>query len=192
MHVTGFCLCLHMLPHLYLLTSILKLTFLMNLTLCNHHISNFHCCTFWAVKVFIVYFWWKFSIMFSHLTFPQWGHLEELFNLFVCLQKNHNAEMVFTPSVWEVDMESLNARIGTTASMKIWQNRCCPMPPSLMTKALCCRFMFDSDHHRDSVNHYSMAGLCVFLHQAPPYWLWEATWCRTSTFHCNEADHCVN
>ncbi len=44
------------------------------------------------------------SMLSSHLSMPQKGHLEQLFNIFTYLKKHTNSKMVIYPS--EVDFDS--------------------------------------------------------------------------------------
>ena len=59
----------------------------------------------WMVELGQVDICCEVSMMSSYLALPRCGHLEELFHVFAYLRKNHNAEMVFDPSVLDIDME---------------------------------------------------------------------------------------
>ena len=43
-------------------------------------------------------------MMSSHLALPREGHLKEVLHIFAHLKKHHNAEIVFDPSVPEIDL----------------------------------------------------------------------------------------
>ena len=43
------------------------------------------------------------SIMSSHFVFPREGHLEQLYHIFLHIKKYYNTEMVFDPTVPEIN-----------------------------------------------------------------------------------------
>ena len=46
------------------------------------------------------------SMMSSHLALPREGHLQEVLHIFAYLRKHMNSEMVFDPSLPEMDMDA--------------------------------------------------------------------------------------
>ena len=57
----------------------------------------------WIVELGRVDICLETSIMSSHLALPREGHLEQLFHMFAYLKKYHNAEMVFDPTLPDID-----------------------------------------------------------------------------------------
>ena len=74
----------------------------------------------WMVELGRVDICLEVSMMSSHLALPREGHLNQLFNIFAHLKKYHNTELVYDPSVPEVDMSKFE--------QKDWTSRSCHQP----------------------------------------------------------------
>ena len=50
------------------------------------------------------------SMMSSHLALPRRGHMNQLLQIFGCLKKHHNTEMVFDPSDSVIDQSDFEKK----------------------------------------------------------------------------------
>ena len=55
------------------------------------------------------------SMMSSHLALPRERHLEQLYHIFAHLKKYHNIEMVFDPTVPEINQSDFSRQGWTTS-----------------------------------------------------------------------------
>eukprot|EP00957_Ditylum_brightwellii_P137612 10491078-Ditylum_brightwellii.AAC.1 len=60
----------------------------------------------WMVELGRINICLKVSMLSCHLAMPREGHLHQLFHIFAYLKKYHNSELVFDPSVPEIDEEA--------------------------------------------------------------------------------------
>lgn len=114
------------------------------------------------------------SMISSCLDLPREGHLKQLFHMFAYLEKNHNAEIVFDPTVSDIDMKSFPKEDW---SKTIYANERGELkediPTNLPTpygKTMKMRVFVDSDHAGDQVTKRSRTGFLVFLNQELIYW----------------------
>lgn len=125
--------------------------------------------------------------MSSHLALPREGHLEQVFHIFAYLKKHMNTEMVFDPSVPEIDMNIFQRQdwsysIYSTPGEELKED----VPPNMpdpLGRGFTIRVFFDADHAGESLTRRSRTGFVVFLNNAPIYWhSKKQTSCETSTF----------
>ena len=95
------------------------------------------------------------SMMSSHLAMPREGHLKEVLHIFAHLKKHHNAEMVFDPSVPDLDMskfpkEDWSYSIYSTPGEELKELLSLNMPIPL-GRYFAIRVFVDADHAGDSV-----------------------------------------
>ena len=64
----------------------------------------------WIVELGRIDICLETSILSSQLALPCKGHLEQVFHMFAHLKKYHNAELVFDPTVPEIDMAKFEER----------------------------------------------------------------------------------
>ena len=149
----------------------------------------------WTVELGRVDLTCEVSMMASFMAMPREGHLDQLYHMFGYLKSKHNAEMVFDPTVPDIDKSQFpRQEWGHTpyAGMKE------QLPPN-MRKSRGFGFVIsayvDSDHAGDSVTRRSRTGFIVFLNNAPIYWLSKKQQsCETSSYgseframkHCSE------
>ena len=127
------------------------------------------------------------SMMSSHLALPREGHLKEVLHIFAHLKKHHNAEIVFDPSVPEIDLNlfpredwgfSIYGSDGESPKEELPQDM-----PTPLGKHFTIRVFVDADHAGECLTRRSRTGFIVFLNNAPIYWLSKKqTSCETSTF----------
>ena len=125
----------------------------------------------WIVELGRVDITCEVSMMSSMMANPRIGHLEKLFHVFVYLKSNHNAEMVFDPTVPEIDVDKFPREDWSHTPYADFKEQ----PPHDMRKQLGFGFKIsayvDSDHAGDSITRRSRTGFIVFLNSAPIYWL---------------------
>ena len=137
----------------------------------------------WIVELGRVDITCEVSMMASMMAMPREGHLEQLFNMFGFLKSKHNAEMVFDPTVPDIDKSQFpRQEWGHTPYSGMREQ----LPPK-MKKPLGFGFIItayvDSDHAGDSVTRRSRTGFIVFLNNAPIYWLSKKqNSCETSSY----------
>ena len=124
----------------------------------------------WIVELGRVDICLEVSMMSSMLAMPRRGHLENLFQIFAYLKKYHNAEMVFDPSLPDVNMNDF-VRNDWTASeqMKYVEE----LPRNMLTpRGIGFRMIVyvDADHAGDTITRRSRTGFIVFLNNSPIYW----------------------
>ena len=64
----------------------------------------------WIVELGRIDICLETSILSSQLALPREGHLEQVFHMFAHLKKYHNAELVFDPTVPEIDIAKFEER----------------------------------------------------------------------------------
>jgi len=112
----------------------------------------------------------EFSMMRSHIALPRVGLLEEEFHIFACLKKHANSEMVFDPSLPEVNMndfpeEDWNYSILYSGDQEV------PSPdmPKPRGRGFVCTTHFEGDHAGDQATRHSRTSFVNFLNSAPIY-----------------------
>ena len=137
----------------------------------------------WMVELGRIDITVEVSMMSSHLALPRQGHLEQVYHMFSYLDKHHNAEMPFDPTVPEIDEGSFEAQDWSDSVYgEIKEHLPSNMPPPL-GKGFRMTAYVDSDHAGDLVTRRSRTGFLVFLNMAPIYWMSKKqTTCETSTF----------
>ena len=93
--------------------------------------------------------------------------------------------MVFDPSVPKVERDDFPCRDWDRSIYGDIEEEMPPNMPKPMHRGrrFVMRAYVDSDHVGDSVTRRSCTGFCVFLNEAPIYWMSKKqTCCETSTF----------
>ncbi len=96
---------------------------------------------------------------------PRGGHFKQLFHVFGCLKSNHNAEMVFDPTLPEIDMDKFPKEDWSHTPYADFKEQL----PHDTRKQL--GFGFRISAYVDSIPRRSRTGFIVFLDSAPIYWL---------------------
>lgn len=123
------------------------------------------------------------SMMSSHLALPRVGHLEELFHLFGCLDKHHNAKLVFDPKEPKIDEEAFAPKDWFNSIYGEVEEELPPNMPRVLGSGFKMRIFVDSDHAAETVTCRSRTGFLCFLNQAPINWVLKKQGsCETSTF----------
>ena len=126
----------------------------------------------WIVELGRVDITTEVSMMSSHLALPRVGHLEQVYHIFGYLKCHHNAEMVFDPTVSDVDMSEFERKDWTTSEFDMDMKEELPENlPEPRGIAFRMRAFVDADHATDSMTRRSRSGFLVFLNYAPIYWL---------------------
>ena len=119
----------------------------------------------------------------SHLALPRRGHLDQVFHIFGYLKKHHNSEMVFDPSVPDMDHELFPRQDWSESIYGDIKEVLQPNMPKALGTEMTMRVFVDSDHAGESLTRRSWTGFIVFLNNAPIYWTSKKqTSCETSTF----------
>ena len=116
----------------------------------------------WIVELGRVDITCEISMMASMMAMPRVGHLKELFHIFGYLKNKHNSEMVFDPTVPQIndsDFKRLDWSHTTYANTK-------EIIPNNVPEALGLGFLIrayvDSDHAGDVVTRKSRTGFIIF------------------------------
>jgi hypothetical protein len=121
----------------------------------------------------------------SHLALPREGHPCQLFQVFACLKKHHNSEMVCDPSdpcVAEADFE---VKDWTSSEFGHLQGKeeLPPNMPEPRGQGFVMSAKVDADHASDGASRRSRTGFFVCLNMAPVFWMSKKqTSCETSSF----------
>jgi hypothetical protein len=109
-------------------------------------------------------------MMSSMLAMPRRGHLDNLFQMFSYLKKYHNAEMVFDPSLPELNLDDFKRKDWTASEQMKYEE---VLPPNMITpRGIGFRMTVyvDADHAGDLITRRSRTGFIVFLNNSPIYW----------------------
>ena len=124
----------------------------------------------WIVELGRVDITCEVSMMASMMAMPRIGHLTQLFHIFAYLKQRHNSEMVFDPTLPDINEDSFPREDWrhtpySTATEDV---------PSRMPDARGYGFTIstyvDSDHAGDTVTRRSRTGFIVYLNRAPIFW----------------------
>ena len=125
----------------------------------------------WIVELGRVDICLEVSMMSSMLAMPRKGHLENLFQVFAYLKKYHNAEMVFDPTLPDIDVNVFQRKDWTASEQMKYEEEL----PNNMPKPLGLGFRMtvfvDADHAGDVITRRSRTGFIVFLNKSPIYWM---------------------
>ena len=126
----------------------------------------------WIVELGRVDICLETSIMSSHLALPREGHLEQLFHMFAYLKKYHNAEMVFDPTLPDIDENQFEEQDWTSSEFGHLQGKevMPPKMPEPRGTGFVMQAKVDADHASDTVTRRSRTGFFVYLNCAPIYW----------------------
>ena len=125
----------------------------------------------WIVELGRVDITCEVSMMASMMANPRKGHLDQLLHIFGYLKANHNAEMVFDPTVPNIDKSKFLRESWAHTPYAGAKEQ---MPPDMKEPrgfGFVISAYVDSDHAGDSVTRRSRTGYIVFLNSAPIYWL---------------------
>ena len=126
----------------------------------------------WIVELGRVDICCEVSMMSSHLALPRVGHLREVYRIFGYLKSHHNAEMVFDPTVVNVDDHEFRRRDWSSSEMDSELEE--PLPnnmPQPRGLGFKIRAYVDADHATDSMTRRSRSGFLVYLNNAPVHWM---------------------
>lgn len=124
----------------------------------------------WIVELGRVDICLEVSMMSSMLAMPRRGHLDNLFQMFSYLKKYHNAEMVFDPSLPELNLDDFKRKDWTASEQMKYEE---VLPPNMITpRGIGFRMTVyvDADHAGDLITRRSRTGFIVFLNNSPIYW----------------------
>ena len=126
----------------------------------------------WMVELGHVDICLEVSMMSSHLALPREGHLKQLFNIFAHLKKYHNTELVYDPSVPEIDKSKFELKDWTSSEFGHIQGQE-ELPPNMPEPrgiGFIMRAKVDADHASDTVSRRSRTGFLVYLNSALVHW----------------------
>ena len=124
----------------------------------------------WIVELGRIDITAEVSMMASCMALPRKGHLEQLFHIFAFLKKKHNTEMVFDPSIPDVDERQFEKEDWSNTVYGECVEDVPPGRPESRGFGFTIRAYVDSDHAGDSITRRSRTGFIIFLNSAPIYW----------------------
>ena len=127
----------------------------------------------WIVELGRVDICLECSIMSSHLALPRFGHLEQVLHIFAYLKTHHNAEVVFDPTIPEIDPASFERKDWSTSEFGHleFKEELPPNMPTARGMGFLMRAKVDADHATDTVTRRSRTGFLVYINSALVYWL---------------------
>ena len=126
----------------------------------------------WMVELGRVDICLEVSMLSSHLALPREGHLDQIFNIFAYLKRNHNSEMIFDPSDPDIDQSLFDRKDWTASEFGLTLEEV--LPPNMSTPrgiGFVMRAFVDADHAGDSITRRSRTGFLIYLNSAPIYWM---------------------
>ena len=126
----------------------------------------------WMVELGRVDICLEVSMLSSHLALPREGHLDQIFNIFAYLKRNHNSEMIFDPSDPDIDQSLFDRKDWTASEFGLTLEEV--LPPNMPTPrgmGFVMRAFVDADHAGDSITRRSRTGFLIYLNSAPIYWM---------------------
>ena len=112
-------------------------------------------------------------MMSSYLVLPREVHLEQLYHIFVHIKKYYNIEMVFDPTVPEINKSDFERKDWTASEFGHIKDQ--EAKPSNMTEArgmgFTMRAKVDRDHAGDSITRRSKTGYLLNLNSLLVFWL---------------------
>jgi hypothetical protein len=126
----------------------------------------------WIVELGRVDICLEVSLLSSHLALPREGHLDAVYHIFAYLGKYHNAEMLFDPSLPQVDTSAFPKQDWTYSTMSDEEMKevLPPNMPKPRGKGFIIRCFVDADHAGDEITRRSRTGFIVYINNAPVYW----------------------
>ena len=107
------------------------------------------------------------SIMSSCMVLPQYGHLEQVYNIFAYLKKHHNTEMTFDPTEPNINEELFKKEdwLSSVYASKdeILEVAKPPKRPEERGEGFTMRAYINSDHVGNSSTRRSRTGFLVYL-----------------------------
>ena len=126
----------------------------------------------WMIELGRVDICLEVSMLSSHLALPREGHLDQIFNIFAYLKRNHNSEMIFDPSDPDIDQSLFDRKDWTASEFGLTLEEV--LPPNMPTPrgmGFVMRAFVDADHAGDSITRRSRTGFLIYLNSAPIYWM---------------------
>ena len=127
----------------------------------------------WMFELGIVYICLEVSMMSSHLALPREGNLGQLYNIFAHIKKYYNTEMVFDPTVPEInelDFEQKDWTASEFGHIKVQEDKPFNMPEA-RGMGFTMRTKVEADHSGESITMISRTGYLVYLNISLVYWL---------------------
>ena len=112
-------------------------------------------------------------MMASCVALPRTGHIDMVYRIFAHLQKYHNTEMVFDPTVpniKEADFERKDWSSSESSSSIKGKTEFHPRTPCPRGYGFTVVGKVDADHAGDLVTRRSRTGFLVCLSSAPIFW----------------------
>jgi hypothetical protein len=128
----------------------------------------------WIVELGRVDICCEVSMMSSCLALPRFGHLQQLYYIFAYLKKHHNTEMVFDPTIPDIDAKAFEKKDWSNtvySSGDVELKEALPSDsPKARGKGFTMSAYVDSDHAGDTVTRRSRTGYLVYLNSALICW----------------------
>ena len=124
----------------------------------------------WIVELGRIDLTCEVSMMASMMALPRKGHLDQLFHIFSYLKKRHNKEIVFDPTVPDIDPDRFPEYNWDHTPYK---NSCENIPenaPETRGFGFTMIAFVDSDHAGDHITRRSRTGFLIKLNNSPIYW----------------------
>mmetsp|Transcript_12714 Transcript_12714/g.18116 ORF Transcript_12714/g.18116 Transcript_12714/m.18116 type:complete len:403 (+) Transcript_12714:1096-2304(+) len=110
------------------------------------------------------------SMMSSFMTNFRVGHLEQTIHIFGYLKSYHNSEMVFDPSLPNIDEHDFGIEDWGHSVYNGAKETLPPNAPEPKGDGFIIRQFVDSDHTGIESTRRSRTGFITYLHSAPIYW----------------------
>ena len=127
----------------------------------------------WMVELGRVDICIELSTMYSNLALPREGCLEQLYHIFAHIKKYYNTEMMFDPTVPEINESYFERKDWTASEFGHIEGQ--EAKPSNTSEArvmgVTMHSKVDADHAGDSITRRSRSGCLVYLNSSLVYWL---------------------
>ena len=124
----------------------------------------------WIVELGRVDITCEVSMMASMMAMPRIGHLNQLFHMFAYLKQRHNSEMVFDPTLPDIDEDLFPKEDWRHTPYAYAKEGLPPKTPDARGQGFVISTYVDSDHAGDTITRRSRTGFIVYLNSSPIFW----------------------
>ena len=137
----------------------------------------------WIVELGRVDITCEVSELASMMAMPREGHMDQLYHIYAYLKIKHNAEMVFDPTVPDIDHNAFAPEDWSHTVYHDAKETLANDNPPARGLGFVIRAYVDADHAGNLITRRSRTGFIIFLNNAPIYWLSKRqTGIETSSF----------
>jgi hypothetical protein len=124
----------------------------------------------WVVELGRVDLAIEVSAMASQMAMPRQGHLNVLFQMFAFLKGKHNSQMVFDPTVPEINESCFPLEDWSSTPYGNFKESIPGNAPEARGRGFVIRAFVDADHAGDCLTRRSRTGFIAYLNSAPIHW----------------------